>query len=130
MITVIGIFDDVNLADQVYEYLLGNEFTDEELDLHTHSSTNHGPGLTDRIGTFFAHLFDDEDEAKAHATAGRKGTIVTVHAPSTRLAQEAVDALNNHGAIDVNAFDENPGTAVHSRLVEKVVAEENRLKGV
>jgi hypothetical protein len=131
MITVIGIFEDVNLAEQVCEYLLGNEFTDEQLDIHTHgNSTDHETDAADRISSFFNHLFDDEDEARAHATAGSKGTIVTVHAPSARLAQEAVDALNNHGAIDVNAFDENPGTGTRSRLVERVVDEDKRLKGI
>ncbi|WP_184544671.1 hypothetical protein [Mucilaginibacter sp. FT3.2] len=133
MITVIGIFEDVSLADDACEYLLGNEFTAESLDRHTHGTAaatqpNHEAGAIDRIGTFFSHLFDDEGEAKAHATAGRSGTIVTIHAPSARLAQEAVDALNYYGAIDVNAFSEDT-TGQRSRMVERVVDDSIRLRG-
>lgn len=129
MITVIGIFEDAALADNACEYLLGNEFTAETLDRHTHSTvTSHDAGAIDRIGAFFNHLFDDENDAKAHATAGLNGTIVTVHAPSARLAQEAVDALNYYGAIDVNAFDEDT-TGERSRMVTRVIDDNIRLRG-
>ncbi len=130
MITVIGIFGDVAHADEVCEYLLGNEFSADQLDQHTHANQPHEEGALDRIGAFFNHLFDDLGEAKAHATAGRKGTIVTVHAPNARLAQEAVDALNNYGAIDVDAFNENPtGNGIRTRLVERSIADDMRLRG-
>jgi hypothetical protein len=133
MITVIGIFEDITLADDVCEYLLGNEFDADSLDQHTHKALPghevHEPGTIDRIAAFFNHLFDNQHEAEAHATAGRNGTIVTVHAPSARLAQEAVDALNNYGAIDVNAFDENT-TGTRSIMIERIVADDVRLRGM
>jgi len=132
MITVVGIFEDVILAGDVCEYLLGNEFDANSLDQHTHKSLpGHDvqePGAIDRIAAFFNHLFDNGYQAEAHATAGRNGTIVTVHAPSARLAQEAVDALNYYGAIDVNAFDENTA-GTRSIMIERIVADDVRLRG-
>ncbi|WP_299496034.1 hypothetical protein [Mucilaginibacter sp.] len=62
-------------------------------------------------------------EASHYASLGRNGTIVTVHAASTREAQEAVDVFNNHGAMEVNA-DEG-----RSLTVNQVVEEKHRLKG-
>jgi len=123
MITVIGIFDDVNLAEEASSYLLGNEFTSENIDIHTHGDQT---DEHNRIGDFFTHLIDDEKQAAHFATLGRKGSIVTVHAVSAREAQEAADALNNYGAIEVNAEDDSPS---HSQLIERIVADDKRLRG-
>jgi len=123
MITVIGIFDDVNLAEEASSYLLANDFKSEDVDLHT-SGPN--PAEPSRVGDFFSHVFEDEKEAAHYASLGRNGTIVTVHAISTREAQEAVDALNNYGAIDVNAANET--AASHSQVVERYVEESRRLR--
>jgi hypothetical protein len=116
MITVIGIFADVDLAEQASEYLLANEFEPENVDMHTQSS---GEAETDRVGNFFGHLFDDEHEAEHYASLGRNGTVITVHAANTREAQEAVDVFNNHGAIEVN-LDEPASnrTLVLNKLIE------------
>lgn len=119
MITVIGIFKDPALAEQAYEYLLANEFEDEKVDRHTHDATISG---TDRIGDLFGHLYSDDAKAGHYASLARNGTLITVHAVSTREAQEAVDVFNNHGAIDVDA------EANRSLLIEKVVTEELRLR--
>ncbi|RYU92172.1 hypothetical protein EWM62_01685 [Mucilaginibacter terrigena] len=123
MITVIGIFDDVNLAEEVSSYLLGNGFTSENIDIHTHGDQT---DEHDRIGAFFTNLIDDEKQARHFASLGRSGSIVTVHANSTREAQEAADALNNYGAIDVNASDDSPS---HSQMIERIVADDIRLRG-
>lgn len=120
MITVIGIFADPNLAEQASDYLLANEFESDNVDLHTHSENTAG---TDRVGSFFSHLYNDADEAGHYASLGRDGTVVTVHAASTREAQEAVDVFNNHGAIEVNA-DES-----RSLIVNQVVEQSRRLRG-
>ncbi|WP_299515634.1 hypothetical protein [Mucilaginibacter sp.] len=120
MITVIGIFADPALAEQASDYLLANEFESENVDIHTAAN---GVAETDRVGNFFAHLYDDVDEASHYASLGRDGTIVTVHAASTREAQEAVDVFNNHGAIEVNA-DEG-----RSLTVNQVVEQGDRLRG-
>src|SRR4051812_34017211 len=103
MITVIGIFDDANLAEEASLYLLGNEFTNENIDVHTQGEQT---DEHNRIGDFFSQLMDDEKQAEHFATLGRKGSIVTVHAVSAREAQEAADTLNNYGAIEVNAEDD------------------------
>ncbi|MDB5029455.1 MAG: hypothetical protein JWP71_176 [Mucilaginibacter sp.] len=120
MITVIGIFADPALAEQAGDYLLANEFESENVDLHTAGDS---VAETDRVGNFFGHLYDDVAEASHYASLGRNGTIVTVHAASTREAQEAVDVFNNHGAMEVNA-DEG-----RSLTVNQVVEEKHRLKG-
>ena len=126
MITVIGIFEDENLAEEASSYLLGNEFTSENVDVHTNGQqTDEG----DRIGSFFTHLIDDENRAAHFATLGRKGSIVTVHALSTREAQEAADTLNNYGAITVDAADED-AEGSRSQVIERIVDTDKRLRGI
>jgi hypothetical protein len=124
MITVIGIFEDINLAEEASSYLLGNEFASENIDIHTNGLQTNEQG--DRVGDFFSHLIDDEKQAAHFASLGRKGSIVTVHAISPREAQEAVDALNNYGAMDVNASDDSPS---HSQMIERIVNDNKRLRG-
>lgn len=119
MITVIGIFADPALAEQAADYLLANEFEDEKVDRHTNDQASNED---DRIGTLFNHLYENQDEAEHYASLAKTGTLVTVHATSTREAQEAVDAFNNHGAIDVDA------SANRSLVIDKVVAEDLRLR--
>ncbi len=118
MITVIGIFADKALAEQVAEYLIANDFDNQNVDIH-----NDDAAATDRIADFFNHVYDNDNEAQHYASLSRNGTIVTVHAASTREAQEAVDAFNNHGAITVDANDSR------SLLIEKIVTQELRLRG-
>ncbi len=122
MITVIGIFDNLNLAEQASDYLLANEFTPENVDIHTEGN---GEAETDRVGNFFGHLVDDNYEAEHYATLGRSGTIVTVHANDTREAQEAADAFNNHGAIDVSLDDT---TGNRTLIIHKPVDPAMRLR--
>jgi len=120
MITVIGIFEDFELAEEASSYLLANDFKSEDIDIHTSAKE-----ATDHVTGFFNHLFEDADTAAVHIEAGLKGTIVTIHAQTIREAQEAVDVMNNYGAIDVNI----PGTAeVLSRIVELPVNKIFRLK--
>lgn len=118
MITVIGIFDDHNLAEDAALYLQANDFIDENVDVYTHGTETDEHG---RIGNFFHHILDDEKEAAHYATIGCRGSIVTVHAISAREAQEAVDVFNTYGAIDVNAMS--------SKVVERVVDKDKRLRG-
>jgi hypothetical protein len=123
MITVIGIFEDANLAEEASLYLLANEFISENIDIHTNGQQTDQP---DRVGDFFSHLIDDEKQAAHLASLGRNGSIVTVHATSTREAQEAADTLNNYGAINVDAADDSPS---HTQMIERIVAHEKRLRG-
>lgn len=126
MITVIGIFENAELADDASSYLLANEFERENIDVHT--SGNDAAGQ-ERVSDFFKHVYEDGKRAAHYASLGRQGTVVTVHAVSAREAQEAVDVLNNYGAIDVNATEENPGGAEsRSQVIERIIAPENRLR--
>jgi len=118
MITVIGIFDDPQLAEDAALYLEANDFIEENIDVHTSGNNTNEHG---RVGDFFSHLLDDEKEAAHYATIGRQGTIVTVHAVSTREAQEAIDVFNTYGAIDVNAMN--------SKVIERIVDADKRLRG-
>ncbi|MET3980049.1 hypothetical protein ABIB62_002608 [Mucilaginibacter sp. UYP25] len=122
MITVVGIFEKAELAEEVSSYLLANGFTGENVDVHTHGDKQDDQN---RIGDFFSQLVDDDNRAKHFASLGRNGSILTVHANSTREAQEAADALNNYGAIDVNASDDSPS---HSQMIERIVADDMRLR--
>jgi len=119
MITVIGIFPDPQIAEQATSYLLGNLFLEENVDTHT-------GGDPARIDEFFNHLFDNPQEAEAHAAMARNSTIVTVHALDAREAQEAADVFNNYGALDVGI----PGSSDPlNRIVEKAVNHTVRLRG-
>lgn len=120
MITVIGIFENPELADEASSYLLANDFESENIDIHTHADEPE----TDRIGNFFSHLFENEKEASHYASLGRTGSIVTIHAASTREAQEAVDVFNQYGAVEVDA----EATDTRSLVVSQVVAQNMRLK--
>lgn len=113
MITVIGIFEDNNLAEEAALYLQANDFKNENIDVHS--------GANERVDEFFNHLIADEKDAAHYASIAKQGSVVTVHAMSAREAQEAVDVFNNYGAIDVNA--------ARGLLVERIVSEDKRLRG-
>jgi hypothetical protein len=123
MITVVGIFNKTELADQASSYLLANGFEHQDVDNHT-SGTN--TAEEDRVIAFFSHLFDNEQKAAHFASLGIKGSVITVHALSEREAQEAVDVLNNHGAIEVNSDEEGHG--LRTEIIERVIEESKRLK--
>ncbi|MFD0767303.1 hypothetical protein ACFQZI_20790 [Mucilaginibacter lutimaris] len=123
MITVVGIFENAELAEEASSYLLANGLISENVDVHTHGTQ---PSGHDHIGNFFSQLVDDENKAEHYATLARNGSIVTVHAQSPREAQEAADTLNNYGAIDLNASDDSPS---HSQMIERIVADDQRLRG-
>jgi hypothetical protein len=124
MITVIGIFENEGLAEEASSYLLGNDFTSENIDIHTNGDQ---VSERDRIGDFFSHLFDDEKQAAHYASLGRNASIVTIHAISPREAQEAVDVLNNYGAMDVDASD---NSSSRSQMIERIVDDSKRLRGI
>jgi len=120
MITVIGIFENPELADEASSYLLANDFESENIDIHTHADEPE----TDRIDNFFSHLFENEKEATHYESLGRNGSIVTIHAASTREAQEAVDVFNQYGAVEVDASAND----TRSLVIDQVVAQDMRLK--
>jgi len=109
--TVVGIFEYESEAQQAQNYLLANGFADGDVDIKTASyksadgvseDSDRDEGLLDRIGNFFKDLFDgDEEETKRYTEAGKRGTIVTVHAASVEEASAAAEILDQHGAVDV-----------------------------
>ena len=59
--------------------------------------------LGDRIGNFFRNLFGgDNQDTQKYTSAGKRGTILTVHAKTSEEAQRAAAILDENGAIDVN----------------------------
>lgn len=123
--TVIGIFESLSKAQNAKEYLLDNGFSNDQVDISTSSTTGNGSDTTTAtsytgstettntvndehesgIGHFFRTLFgDDEEDTHRYSEAGRRGTIVTVHAHTPEQAESASDILDDHGAVDVNEF--------------------------
>ncbi|MCF2488590.1 YsnF/AvaK domain-containing protein [Dyadobacter sp. CY347] len=110
--TVVGIFEYESDAQEAQNYLLANGFAGGDVDIKTASyksdqetSTinDDNDDVMDRIGNFFKDLFDgDEDETKRYTEAGRRGTIVTVHAADADEAEKAAAILDQYGAVDVN----------------------------
>jgi hypothetical protein len=111
--TVVGIFDNEADAQQAQNYLLANGYADGNVDIKTASYRNE-TGETagyepeedffDKIGNFFKDLFgDNEEDSRLYSEAGRRGTIVTVHAVSTEQAQAAAAILDQYGSVDVKA---------------------------
>lgn len=73
---------------------------------------------SDGIAGFFKNLFgDDDDEVTRYSEAGRKGTIITVHARTADEAEAAARILDNFGAVDVN---ENSSKAFDSSSISSV----------
>lgn len=102
--TVIGIFEYTSEAQEAKSYLVANGFNDENIDINTNGTADSNTGDSDKIGNFFSNMFSSSDDADAHTTAGRNGTIVTVHARNDDEAARAVQVLDNFGAVDVNEY--------------------------
>ncbi|MCF0054115.1 YsnF/AvaK domain-containing protein [Dyadobacter chenwenxiniae] len=121
--TVVGIFEYESDAQEAQNYLLANGFADGDVDFKTatYKSETDAPSVIDRdgdfgdrIGNFFKDLFDgDDDQTRRYTDAGRRGTIVTVHAASAEEAQAAAAILDEYGAIDLDQStadrSSNPG---------------------
>ncbi|WP_035333650.1 YsnF/AvaK domain-containing protein [Dyadobacter crusticola] len=114
--TVVGIFEYESDAQQAQNYLLANGFADGDVDIKTASYTSDSSAATvnqdndmmDRVGNFFRDLFDgDDEEIKRYSEAGRRGTIVTVHATDAVEAEAAAAILDQYGAIDIDGSSEN-----------------------
>jgi uncharacterized protein (TIGR02271 family) len=105
--------------------LENNGFNSADIDISVQDTTNTDNTEThqdtgDRVGSFFSNLFgtDDDDTRHKYTEAGRKGTVVTVHARSESEAQQALTILDNYGAVDVNEWSgqdsTSTGTAQHA----------------
>ncbi len=109
--TVVGIFEHENQAQDAQNYLLANGFGDGDVDIKVASyksdsvepqSEDADEDLFEKIGNFFRELFGDQDETARYHEAGKRGTIVTVHATSAEEAAAAARIMDSYGAMDVN----------------------------
>lgn len=129
-LTVIGIFDDAQQAQQGVENLVRAGFSRSNIDLsaQTRSSadaaTTRGEVFPDRhqntsgtrteevvddakdvgsgISEFFGSLFSDDDDRNTYARVADRGSVVTVHTSTEDEAERAADILDDAGAVDVN----------------------------
>jgi len=130
--TVVGIFEYEADGQNAQNFLLANGFADGNVDIKIatyrteadQSEANQDDeDIFERIGHFFRDLFDgDEEETTRYAEAGRRGTIVTVHAATPEEAYQAAGILDEYGAVDVRA---NQALSVDSQEVDNNV---NRTK--
>lgn len=90
----------------------GNDITGGVSDVTAESRLHqHDNKDDDSIGGFFRNLFssdndDDEQLVNRHIEAGKRGTIVTVHAYSYDEAERAADIMDDFGAVNVNDSDD------------------------
>jgi uncharacterized protein (TIGR02271 family) len=104
---------NIDVADSNYtapDYA-GNDITGGVTDVTAESRIQqHDKKDDDSIGGFFKNLFssDDDDEqlVNRHIEAGKRGTIVTVHAYSYDEAERAADIMDEFGAVNVNDSDD------------------------
>jgi uncharacterized protein (TIGR02271 family) len=116
--TVVGIFEYTSEAQEAKKYLLDHGFSEAHVDIKISTTGNTAvesvkdEDAGDRISNFFKGLFgDDEDEVNRYSEAGRRGTIVTVHAKTADEAETAARILDNYGAVDVNETSGSYGAA-------------------
>lgn len=105
---------NIDVADSNYtapDYS-GNDITGGVTDVTAESRLQqHDHKDDDSIGGFFRNLFggnddDDQDLLNRHIEAGKRGTVVTVHANSYDEAERASDILDEFGAVNVNDSDD------------------------
>ena len=139
--TVIGIFEHADQAQEAKSYLVSNGFSSGNVDISTNGSagyqgsagttsavgnsgTNQEEGVGNRISSFFSNLFEDEGDASSHTEAGSRGTVVTIHAQTEHEALQAVEILDNYGAVDVNEYADKARSNAGSDGKVQVIQEE------
>lgn len=110
--TVVGIFEYESDAQNAQNYLLANGYGEGDVDIKTATyksaptetaAYEEDEGLFDKIGHFFRELFSGHDEAETERfiEAGKRGSIVTVHALTADEAIAAAHIMDEYGAIDI-----------------------------
>ncbi|MCF0072826.1 hypothetical protein LZD49_20265 [Dyadobacter sp. CY261] len=126
--TVIGIFEYESDAQNAQSYLLANGFGEGNVDFKTASykagdspsSDETDDSFFETVANFFKELFNvDHDETERYIEAGKRGTIVTVHAASADEAVAAAHIMDEYGAIDVtnSRFNPQPGQEYEDPIV-------------
>jgi uncharacterized protein (TIGR02271 family) len=143
--TVVGIFNNVQEAQQASRQLAAAGFTQENVDISsggaagatgsasTGNSSNYqntsgtateavgdAAGRTsDGVSNFFSNLFggNDTEDAQRYSHVARQGhSIVTVHCQSAEHARQAAEILDNAGAVDVDERAAQTGYAGANNL--------------
>ncbi len=105
---------NIDVADSNYtapDYA-GNDITGGVTDVTAESRMHEADKKDDdSIGGFFRNLFggdddDDENLINRHIEAGKRGTVITVHANSYDEAERAADIMDEYGAVNVNDSDD------------------------
>ena len=101
--TVIGVFDNVRMAEDAAQELIYHGFNSNNVDISSTSETQvskkeHKEG----ISRFFDNLFGDSDESRNYSEVGQRGAVVTVHTQSMDEADLASKILDQYGAVDAN----------------------------
>jgi hypothetical protein len=115
--TVIGIFEQAMQAEDAKAYLIANGFNSEHIEVHSIAGSNFGnlpvaedENIGDRISRFFRNLFDNEEDARIHAEAASRATTLTVYTTDEDQTKQAVQVLDNFGAVDVDNFVQSGGS--------------------
>lgn len=128
--TVVGIFEYESDAQNAQNYLLANGYGEGDVDIKIAkyksvpaetATDDEDEGLFDKIGHFFRELFTGHDEAETerYIEAGKRGTIVTVHALTADEAVAAAHIMDEYGAIDITNSKpaEQPGEQYEDPIV-------------
>ena len=106
--TVVGFFKDAANAQKAVAQLAENGISQQYVDVskgeYLDGTADADGRNTNKFTDLFNKLFGhDSDDAKRYSTVGQSNvTLVTVHAPSNELAEQAADVLDDCGAIDVD----------------------------
>ena len=127
--TVIGIFEQAMQAEDAKAYLIANGFDSDHIEIHGIAGSNYGnlpiaedESIGERISHFFSNLFENEEDARAHAEAAGRATTLTVYTTDEDQTRQAVQVLDNFGAVDVDNFVQSGG-AVDPGISESTAPE-------
>lgn len=113
--TVIGFFKDASGAQKAVDRLESKGISRQQVDVSQSEYLDATADVEGRNTNKFTDLFNklfghDSDDAKRYSTIGQRNvTLVTVHATSNELAEEAADVLDDCGALDVDEHGRDSG---------------------
>jgi hypothetical protein len=100
--TVLGIFENVDEAQQAADELVGVGFTRSEIRLISKQRGNSEDLDAAGLSGALMNAGVPEDEAAQYTEGVRRGgTLVTVVAPDDQRASDAADVLSGYGAYDI-----------------------------
>lgn len=102
--TVIGVFDNVRMAEDAAQELIYHGFNSNNVDISSTSEVQASSKKEHKegISRFFDNLFGDSDESRNYSEVGQRGAVVTVHTQSMEESDIASKILDQYGAVDAN----------------------------